>query len=77
MKIDNIIVVPHDDLLPEPVWLIFGLGLSGAIFIDSASCEEEAYDIIDTIKEKIKSKAKQNQEEVKLLFDAEIMRNPQ
>lgn len=77
MKIDNIIVVQHDDLLPEPVWLIFGVGLSGAIFIDSASCEEEAYEIIDIIREKIQSKDKQDRDEVTLLFDAEIMKNPQ
>ena len=47
------IVVSHENEFEDTVWIILAAGMNRFCFIDIASTKEEAYAIIETIKERV------------------------
>lgn len=53
LMIEKIHVVPYETEGLDVLWLLIGVGALKTVFIDSADSEEEAYDLIEQLRNTI------------------------
>lgn len=73
MMIEQLHVIPYDSEGLDKLWLIIGVGAFKPVFIESADSEEEAYSLIEKLRDMVvEPRAMDDNEILNLLMDDRI-----